>query len=244
MRGPPYFFKYRRSRTFQLFAGRYDLLDFVAKLVDARISMLPGIDQRLFVKWPNDSLDVREFQEAGACWNQQPDAELDGRTRFAQSELGERAQQVEIAFECGPRRKGDEGRLENQADFPKGFCNVDKVGAGVALVELGQDFIVQRLDGAGHKQTLGIAQLAEVPLVPAQMFDFDGDVVRELREFVVQGLDNRHRMADAVEKIWIAEGDVLRARNNLLSDVGQNHFAIHHPENPLVNRHNRPATTK
>src|SRR5260370_15537081 len=192
IRGPPYFFKYRRSRAFQLFAGRYDLLDVVAKLVDARISMLPGIDQRLFVKWLNDSLDVREFQEAGARWNQQPDAELDGRNRFAQFELGECAQQVEIPFECGPRRKGDEGRLKGQADFPKDSSNVDKVGAGVALVEHGQDFIVQRLDGAGHKQAPGIAQLAELSFVLAQMFDFDGDVVREFQQFPVQGLDNRH----------------------------------------------------
>src|SRR5258708_21577374 len=98
MRGPPYFFKYRRSRTFQLFAGRYDLLDFVAKLVDSRISMLPRIDQRLFVNWLNDSLDFREFQEPGAPFHQQPDADPDGPDPFPQFQLNQGAPPVEIAL--------------------------------------------------------------------------------------------------------------------------------------------------
>src|SRR5260370_40351945 len=51
-------------------------------------------------------------------------------------------------------------------------------------------------------------------------------------------------MAAAFEKVWVADRDVLRARNNPLADIGQNNFAIHHTENPLVNRHNRTVTTE
>src|SRR5260370_20180069 len=104
--------------------------------------MLPGIDQRLFVKWLNDSLDFREFQEAGARWDQQPDAELDGRDRFAPFELSECAQQVEIAFECSPRRKGDERRLKEPTNFPGSSCNLGKVCAGVAGVVTCHGFTV------------------------------------------------------------------------------------------------------
>src|SRR2546429_6511124 len=46
-------------------------------------------------------------------------------------------------------------------------------------------------------------------------------------------------MPAAIEKIRIAEGNVLRAGHHLLANVREHNFTIHYPEHSLVNRHNR-----
>ncbi len=52
-------------------------------------------------------------------------------------------------------------------------------------------------------------------------------------------LHNRKRMRRTVEKIGIAERDVLRARGDLLADVFQHDVAFDHAKRAVVNRHNR-----
>ena len=72
-----------------------------------------------------------------------------------------------------------------------------------------------------------------------QMLDFDRRVVGDGGKFGVQRLHNRHRVGGTVEEIRVAEGDVLRARGDLLANVFEHHVAAHHPEMPAVNRHHR-----
>src|ERR1035438_7777259 len=51
-------------------------------------------------------------------------------------------------------------------------------------------------------------------------------------------------MADAVEKIRIAEGNVLSARVNLAANILEHHGARHDAKDSLVNRHDRAVTAK
>ncbi len=55
----------------------------------------------------------------------------------------------------------------------------------------------------------------------------------------MQGFDERNGMPNSIEKIWIAERDVLRASCHLLPNVRENHFPVHDAKNAIVYRHNR-----
>src|SRR5215470_15854280 len=67
------------------------------------------------------------------------------------------------------------------------------------------------------------------------MFDFDGDVISEVRIFGVQSFHDASGVRDSVEKIGIAERDVLRAGVDLLADVGEDGFLRDDAELAFVN---------
>ena len=46
-----------------------------------------------------------------------------------------------------------------------------------------------------------------------------------------------------VEKIGIAKCDVTCSSGYLLTDITQNYLGLHHPELPLINRHNGAVST-
>src|SRR5271170_7913697 len=58
----------------------------------------------------------------------------------------------------------------------------------------------------------------------------------------MQRLNNRQRMRGTIEKVRIAEGNVLRPCLNLLANIFQYHVAIDNPKRAVVNRHNRAVT--
>ena len=76
------------------------------------------------------------------------------------------------------------------------------------------------------------------------MLDLNGHVVGELREFTVQGLDERNGVPDSVEKVWIAEGDMLGTGGNLLANVRQNDVAVDNAENAVVHGNDRAVTAE
>ena len=51
-------------------------------------------------------------------------------------------------------------------------------------------------------------------------------------------------MPDSVKEIWVAKGDVLRARSYLLPDVIQNHIVLDHTKHPLIDRDNRAVAAR
>src|SRR5207248_727188 len=53
-------------------------------------------------------------------------------------------------------------------------------------------------------------------------------------KFLLQGFDNSQCVPSTVEKVRIAEGDVLRSGRHLLAEVGEHDFAIHYAEHTLV----------
>ena len=72
-----------------------------------------------------------------------------------------------------------------------------------------------------------------------QVLDLDGGVVGERRKFLVQRFDDAHGVRGAVEEIGIAEGDVLGAGCDLLANVLQHNFRLHHAKIALIHRHHR-----
>ena len=70
-----------------------------------------------------------------------------------------------------------------------------------------------------------------------EVFDLDGDVVGESRKFLVQSFNKRDCVPSAIEKIGIAERDVLRPGRHLLPNVFQYDFTIHDAENTVIDGH-------
>src|SRR5262249_14449513 len=77
-----------------------------------------------------------------------------------------------------------------------------------------------------------------------KVLEFDGDGISELREFAMQSLRDHHRVANAIEKIRIAEGDMLRPRRHLLANVFEHDFAVHYAKDAVVDGHNRTMTAE
>src|SRR5438105_9605851 len=72
-----------------------------------------------------------------------------------------------------------------------------------------------------------------------QVLDLDGYIVGEMRILGVQPGDNGERVADAVEKVRITEGDVLRAGLHLAPNIFQYDLLLDDPEVPVIDRNNR-----
>ena len=112
------------------------------------------------------------------------------------------------------------------------------------LVQERQRAIVHRLDGAGHEETAGLAQPAEQIPVLQQVLDLDGDVVRDGRMRLVQGLDHAHGVGGTVEEVRITKGDVPRAGGDLRGDIREHHLRLHHAKLPLVDRDDRTVAAE
>src|SRR5437867_3126904 len=76
------------------------------------------------------------------------------------------------------------------------------------------------------------------------MLDLNRNVVSECRIFSVQRIYQRQGMSNAVEKIWIAKGDMFSANLNLVSDVGQDDLTLHYAELPLINGNDGAMTAE
>src|SRR5437764_13315266 len=72
-----------------------------------------------------------------------------------------------------------------------------------------------------------------------EVLHFDGDVVGKPRPLAMQRLDNGHGVARTIEKIRIAEGDVVRSGGHLPADIFQHYIRLHHAKNAAIYRHHR-----
>src|SRR5258705_6881837 len=77
-----------------------------------------------------------------------------------------------------------------------------------------------------------------------EMLDLDRDVVGEARELIAEMLNDPPGVRRAVEKIRIAEADVLRACLNLRADVVDDDVDRHCIKASLVDRHNRTVSAQ
>src|SRR5260370_23926991 len=107
-----------------------------------------------------------------------------------------------------------------------------------------QNGIVDGFDGAGHKQTASIAQLAQMCGLPQQVLDLDRDVITELGEFSVHSFDDGKCVARPVEEIRVAEGKVFGTCIDLLADIFEDDFPLHDSEDSVVNEDNVSMAAK
>ena len=228
-----------RARAIQFFARMNDALDFFAQLLDARIRMPPRINERFLVKRPDELANIGQIEQKRTGGNEQPDRQLDGSHVFDKIVCREEIELLAIRNQSGPRREWNERRLQRKILRAKSTENVFEILARVIFGQLFEDAIVYRFHGAGNEKASGAAQSGDVLFVFAEMLDFDGRVVGNLRKLAMKRFDQRNRVADAVEKIGITKGDVLRARKDLPANILKNDFARDDPESAVVNRNDR-----
>src|SRR5579862_1178695 len=73
----------------------------------------------------------------------------------------------------------------------------------------------------------------------SQVLDLDGGVVGETRKLLMQCLHDAHGVRGAVEKIRIAERDMLGSRPHLLPDVLDHHLGLNDPKRASIDRYDR-----
>ena len=76
------------------------------------------------------------------------------------------------------------------------------------------------------------------------MLDFDCDVIRKRRKFAMHALNDAHAVRRAVEKIRIAECNMLRPGFHLLPYVRYYDIGGNYAEGPVVNRHDGTVTAE
>ena len=233
-----------RARPLE-FIGRTDeRLHFVAERIHARVGMSPRIDESGFVERLDQRAHLGKFEQARASGNQQANAELNGRNIFDEIGRREDVEQFEIALKRGPRREGNERGLERESHFARKRDDAEKIGAGVALVETSEDGVVDGLDGAGDEEAAGVAQLWQTRGVLQEVLDLDGNVVSERGKFAMQRLDDGDGVANTVEEVGVAEGNVAGAGGDLLANVSEDDVALDDAEGTVVNRHNRTVSAE
>src|SRR5207249_6373484 len=147
-----------------------------------------------------------------------------------------------VGVERGPRRERDPGGPERDASGPHGSEGGGDVGPRVALVEMGEHGIAQRLDGGDDEETAEGAKLRQVLALAEQVPDLRRDVEGDSRELTVKRARDVERVAGAVQEVGIAERDVSGAGVDELADIGHDDVAIDDEEAPAVHGRDRAVT--
>jgi hypothetical protein len=107
-----------------------------------------------------------------------------------------------------------------------------------------QDVVIEGLNRGSDKDAAGALKGWKQVGVPAQVLDFDRDVVAQLRKFCVEPGDDSQRMSWRVEEIRISEGDVLGAGSYLLTDVIEHRIGLDDPEPAAVDGYDRAMSAQ
>ena len=71
-----------------------------------------------------------------------------------------------------------------------------------------------------------------------KVLDLNGNVVGEVRKFLVKPFDKRDAVTDSVEKVRIAKGDMFCTIFDLIPNVLEHDFSLYDSEFTLVDRDN------
>ena len=207
-----------------------------SKRVECGVGVAPWIDELFGIERSDESCDFGEFEKARARWNQHADRELNGGHGRDEITIGDGFEKIEVARARSPWREWDKRRLQRETSVVAKIESTEEIYASVTLFEFKKDVIVERFDGAGDKQAASARECGKSASVAEKVFDFDGDIVGEMRMLCVERFDNSRGVCDAIEKIGIAEGDVLGAGFDLLSNIGEDYFVRDHTKLAGVNR--------
>jgi hypothetical protein len=125
--------------------------------------------------------------------------------------------------------------MKRHAQRTKRPHDMQKILACVALIQCPEYGIIEIFHGADDKETTGLVELCQVRFVFSQVLDFYRDVVSYVGKLAVKSFDKLGRVANTVEKIRIAERDMLGARGHLVPDVLYNDVAADDSENAFIN---------
>ena len=85
--------------------------------------------------------------------------------------------------------------------------------------ESGQHIVVHRFHRSGHKCATRLYEQRQHCGLLQQMLDFDRDIVGDGGKLTGKHPEDTFRMADPIEEVRVAEGDVPRAGSNLGAHV-------------------------
>src|SRR5207245_837608 len=143
--------------------------------------------------------------------HQQADRVLHGIAGVHQILALHEVEHLGVGVERGPRRERDPGGPERDASGPHGSEGGGDVGPRVALVEMGEHGIAQRLDGGDDEETAEGAKLRQVLALAEQVLDLRRDIEGDRRELTVKRARDVERVAGAVQEVGLAERDVSGA---------------------------------
>src|SRR5665213_3023422 len=104
-----------------------------------------------------------------------------------------------------PRIEYDKQRDGEPHYLAQELHSAHEVGPSVVLVQVGEDRVVDGLDGARYEEAAGIAKFWQMFLMFEQMLDLDRRIVCEVWKLAMQRAHDLHRVPDAVEEIGVAE---------------------------------------
>src|SRR5208282_5366882 len=153
-------------------------------------------------------------------------------------------QQIEITLQCRPLGERHERGVKNHAESSESVNDMQEIFARMALVESAEHSVIQIFHRADDEETAGVSQLWQVRLVFLQVLDFYSHVVSYIGKLTVKFFAKLHRVTNAVKKIRIAEGNVLRAGGHLISNVLHHDVATDDSEDPFINRYDWAMAAK
>ena len=108
----------------------------------------------------------------------------------------------------------------------------------MALVQVRQDRVAQRLGGRDDERAAEPGELGQPVAVAQEVLDLRRDVEGETRELVVERPRDGQGMAGPVQEVGIAERNVSGARIHLLPDVGEQHRGGDDEKAPAIDGRN------
>ena len=102
----------------------------------------------------------------------------------------------------------------------------------MTLLELLENAVAHRLERRDDEEAAEPCKLVEAIAVPKDVLHLRRDVEGDVGVLCVELTDDRHRVADAVQEVRIAEGDVTGADGDLLLGVGEDDLARHDEDRP------------
>ena len=201
------------------------------------VGVRPAVAQRGVVVTVEERRERGEIEQPRTGGHEHANRELNRGDVVDEIKLRYQREKVAIAPKRCPWGEWHEARRERQTGVSREPRDAHEVGARVPLIEQPKNVVVDRLDGGGHEQAAGRGQGGQVTGVLEQMLDLDGRVVGDVGKRAMKRRDEPEGVADAVEEIRIAKGDVPRARGHLAADIFHHHVALDDAEAPAVDRH-------
>jgi len=114
-----------------------------------------------------------------------------------------------------------------------------EIRQGVAFIQRRKNGVVHRFHRGNHEKASRLLQFRQQFLIFSQVLDFDGGVISYRWKFAMKFFYQWNGMADAVEKVWVPEGNVLCARHHLPPYVFQDNLSRHDAKYAVVHGNNR-----
>jgi hypothetical protein len=206
--------------------------------------MDPAIAECLLVEHAQVGFERRLLEEQRPGREQETQRVLDRIHVIDERPRFDEVEQVEIAAGGGPGGERDEGRPEREIRLPHELERRHHVGARMALGEIAEDAVVERLHRRDHEGTAERLELREERPMREEVLHLHRHVEGEIGEATVELAQDRHHVPRSVQEVRIAERHVAGSGAHLRRNVGQHDWGRHDEEAPAVDRRDRAVAAE